>query len=893
MLLALVATVLSLVRLLHRATRLLQIPIPTLIQLLGIDIPSPPHVCLDSVTADAVTLHWSLPDRATSVARHVIQMNGQNVGESEKRETTVTITGLNPDQVYGVRVLAVNSNNYSSAGPLIRLRTRRKSENLVLTNIQPISDNSHDKSLLPDTSPSRKHDSLVHTQFKRGNRDQLSSSSRRDRNDTSSSFVAATQPYTIESLSAELEQIRSEISDTIQQHGHAEEEYTSAEAALQTELQSLREKRKEEDVGRSQLRGESKSLEESKRTLEAQKSKVDKAVKHKIEIIDKIKADFTRWEQEADTAKKRMKEIDRLKAKRNKDIKVREVESRRILHQGHKEIAELEDEIRGLIAKIKKAEMEKDPKLGNASENAFTKLLHAEDVEDKQLERSWQEVQKSLELRYVDVFEQFRDAKEKFGKAQETYASMSMQGSISPVEATKSAKRRNRARNKTRQNVSSPINSYPLHDSRFPDASTFNNLQFPSLHSTFAQFDGSLNNSSSSSLPLNPFSSTNTPSLVDLFPQPLDNASVDDLLSNGGPISPSVNMLLPSNLFVTDDLPQNLSDAELDDTARTRSKTQQSELSMDSSSLFLPSLSGQPLTPGQSLLLSSSGPPSPQSFSHQPISRPYSPLAALSTTSTPQSSFTNGSMPAYFAVGSGLKLNNMSSSGSISDSPLMDKPLTPLNLVMSAASESDDEIRRNSTTSSTSSGFSLMKRSPSRRLLFSGVSGLSSIGNIGRKKESFENSDTSSALASDADEFLNPDEPRTPGRRFANLFSFSTKRNSTSRPGPGPTVSLRETVQAPIGTRRSSFSGSFDSPVVTSPESPTRVSVSTPPSTSTTTTTTTTNSFSTGMGNLFGSPVFGRRNSRFPWDLKNESNGSSGGNGQGARNGNGNGTGTW
>lgn len=78
MLLALVAAFFSLVWLLHRATRLLQIPIPTLVHLLGIDIPASPHVSLDAITSDSVTLHWSLPDRASSVAKHVIQMNGQN-----------------------------------------------------------------------------------------------------------------------------------------------------------------------------------------------------------------------------------------------------------------------------------------------------------------------------------------------------------------------------------------------------------------------------------------------------------------------------------------------------------------------------------------------------------------------------------------------------------------------------------------------------------------------------------------------------------------------------------------------------------------------------------------------------------------------------------------------
>ncbi|KAK9237068.1 hypothetical protein V1525DRAFT_450787 [Lipomyces kononenkoae] len=909
MLLSLVATVLSLLWLLHRATRLLQIPIPTLVQLLGIDIPAPPHVCLDSVTSDSVTLHWSLPDRASSVAKHVIQMNGQNVGQSEKRETTVTITGLNPDQVYGVRVLAVNSNHYSAAGQLIRLRTRRKSEDLVLANIQPITkeiSESPDKYISQPNettnSHAKKSDSpAVRTQFKRGSRSSRHPSPMRSDRTDSSSFTTATQPYTIESLAAELEQIRSEITEVVTQQAHAEEEYASADAALQAELEMLKEKRKEEDAVRSQLRGETKALEESKRNLDSQKSKVERALKHKTEVIEKIASDFVKWDRDRKQAEERKIGIDRLIEGLENETKEKARSSREVLQQGHKDIAELEDEIRGLIAKVKKAEIEKDPHTGSASENAFAKLLHAEDAEDMKLEKAWQEVQKSLELRYVDVFQQYRDAEEKFRQAQETLAT-AMQGTVSSADVSKSAKRRSRTRNKGRQPVSAPITSYPLHDSRFPDASTFNNLQFNQLHTGLMSQSGSseASNTSSGSLPLIPFSMNGPTSAFSLpLDTTLDMSSPEDLLANAGPISPSVDLLLPSNLFVTDDVPQDITATLLDDSeeiVHTRSKTEGSELSVDTNFMFLPSLnqsSNSSNSNGRMLLLSSpsSQPSSPRSLpSSQPSSGPstsagfisggpFFPLGSGLTNqpTLPSSPSLGDSSPLLETLSS---THSNSSAGGSSPHDILNPTSVPpggsslIRVLNASVDDADDnvalDLRQLPSNSSASSNFNFTKRSPSRRSMFGGVGGIASIGNIGgigRKKDSQENSvlQSPARLASDADELilLNSDEPRTPGRRFVNLFSFS-KRNSTSGPSGGPVGQIQaDTLQPPIGTRRAS--GSFNSDDLHAPQNPTReIPVSNGIS----------NTFGTGVGNLFASQVFSRRNGRSLWDFKSDSNNS-------------------
>jgi hypothetical protein len=62
----------------YRVSSLLNIPIPTLVKVLGLDLPDPPRVSLHGVSADTITLHWSLPEKAGSVAKHIIQINGIN-----------------------------------------------------------------------------------------------------------------------------------------------------------------------------------------------------------------------------------------------------------------------------------------------------------------------------------------------------------------------------------------------------------------------------------------------------------------------------------------------------------------------------------------------------------------------------------------------------------------------------------------------------------------------------------------------------------------------------------------------------------------------------------------------------------------------------------------------
>ena len=111
----------------YRASSLLTLPVDQVIRLLNLDIPSPPKVALDSVTSETISLRWQVPDKQ-SVSKHLIQLNGSIIGESDKKDTNVIITGLTPDQLYCIRVIATNSQRLHSAGEIIRVRTRPRSD---------------------------------------------------------------------------------------------------------------------------------------------------------------------------------------------------------------------------------------------------------------------------------------------------------------------------------------------------------------------------------------------------------------------------------------------------------------------------------------------------------------------------------------------------------------------------------------------------------------------------------------------------------------------------------------------------------------------------------------------------------------------------------------------
>ncbi|BFZ64018.1 hypothetical protein YB2330_005156 [Saitoella coloradoensis] len=410
-------TLAALAWIVHRVSRILSIPIPTLVKLIGFDIPLPPKVSLDAVTKDSITLHW-LPEKGGSVTKHVISMNGQPVGESEKRETSVTVTGLTPGQGYAVRIVAANAQNFQTPGEVIRVRTRRASysDGTALENGHPTT-TTEDPEIHAHTHPRTPPIDAVSSPLNRrgllSNRRSVSASSV----DPASANTPPPEPATtetIESLTAQLEQIRRETTELEAQIQHVEEEHVAAEAVLLAELEGLREKKKEEDVARGQLRTETKTLEESKRSVEAHKTRAERALRGEEESVRKLKNEMRRWKEEIETTKQRVEKMRAQTAEEDVQTESRIIALQSEIAQTHGDIANLDAHIRDFSAQLK--DLEAQYSLLAAS------LPEAEAREqelDEHEERAWNDRQRLLERRYVEVFHQYSRAEEEWKRAQE------------------------------------------------------------------------------------------------------------------------------------------------------------------------------------------------------------------------------------------------------------------------------------------------------------------------------------------------------------------------------------------------------------------------------------------------------------------------------------------
>jgi hypothetical protein len=117
----------ALVWLTYRAYQVLNKPLEELAGLLGFDIPFTPIIDLAGVKSDGAVIHWSLPEKQKhrTTLKYEIHINGNVVDTVSLQESAVSITGLQPDSFYVVRVALVNSLEFSSKSAPIRFRTKQ------------------------------------------------------------------------------------------------------------------------------------------------------------------------------------------------------------------------------------------------------------------------------------------------------------------------------------------------------------------------------------------------------------------------------------------------------------------------------------------------------------------------------------------------------------------------------------------------------------------------------------------------------------------------------------------------------------------------------------------------------------------------------------------------
>lgn len=494
----------------------------------------------------------------------------------------MTVTGLNPDHLYNVRVIAANSHNFQAPGQLIRLRTRRKSASSTdvgVSNVSGRADSSEDiPSIQPSLEPSSPHTHNHHHHHHSNSNNQLSRRAARERRSppavelqnqqyaqNAPSFPAEDQ-HSVESLTAALEIVRRDIDDTEVQLLHTEEEFRAAELVLRVELDLLKEKKNEEDSSRQKLRSETRILEEAKRAAEALRTKTDKGLRSKEDEIQRMRNDSLRWDEERVAALEKVEELTQEARESKEHAQSTERDLSEKMKDTQRSIAEMEEEIRAFVGSIKTSEAQREQ--WNVEEEAENARI----AEDEREEREWRIRQRKLETRYVNVYNSYqavsfphaacsggddRDIVLTTTQTELDYIrskellmnSNSRRGShgdIVPLKKTKH--RRHRNRKSRTHTVSNPTHSFPPADPIFPDTSMRNSLHLPrQLGSAF-----------SNSMVGSPFFNIANGAAPTETPDSFDPMSVSlelERLSGNGPMSPTANSLLPSNLFAFEDSP--------------------------------------------------------------------------------------------------------------------------------------------------------------------------------------------------------------------------------------------------------------------------------------------------------------------------------------------------
>ncbi|GAB0137545.1 hypothetical protein EsDP_00005805 [Epichloe bromicola] len=321
----------AVVWLLHRAFQTLWKPVSELVNILGVDIPQAPEVCLAGIRSDAAALAWTRPHSHRLAPKYLIQVNGVQVGEATGSEAGITITGLKPNHFYNIRVVAVGHNNFRSGSPVIRLRTFGKDGRPQLGNSrlpsnfvdpdQPhayTNDDSDDSNEFSYSLPaveatpaldgvsnaSRDITSVAPGQRRNTmNRRHSPSVASADQAQAKSSNPNEPEMSLLE-LNHKFENIRKEIETTLQLIAKEQAEASQQEEELKKERDRKRQALKEKEEHTTQLRATIRSTMEQMRIAEKERQRKEQLLKEKESKKTKIRDSIARLEKEVERMKK-------------------------------------------------------------------------------------------------------------------------------------------------------------------------------------------------------------------------------------------------------------------------------------------------------------------------------------------------------------------------------------------------------------------------------------------------------------------------------------------------------------------------------------------------------------------------------------------------------------
>jgi hypothetical protein len=322
---------------------------------------------------------------------------------------------LKPNNLYNIRIIAVNANNFTAPSRLIRLRTEGRRQSRSDSSSGLISDD-HDGGLLDDSSdeapailvhgPGSESPHIPNIQTREaatggptgrrltvGRRPSPAGQAHEFSPSPSSGLISGhdTSDKTQDELNVELDAVRRDVEETRLQIVQAEEEHNTTLINLTDERDRLRQENKAKEDMSTDLRKELSALEQQNRIAQGRRSKKEKALKDKESERKKMESDMLKWDDEITKLDEDLKRSEQKKLSCHAKAQDEVSRAKEELREKQKSVKSLEEKVKTTGALIKSLEDERqDGQVGDEVDEA-REHEKAEKIKEDQWRREYDE----------------------------------------------------------------------------------------------------------------------------------------------------------------------------------------------------------------------------------------------------------------------------------------------------------------------------------------------------------------------------------------------------------------------------------------------------------------------------------------------------------------------
>lgn len=354
---------------------------------------------------------------------------GTLVGEFSRWDASIQVTGLKPGHYYNIRAVATNAANFSTPGPLIRLRTTLPPAQSVNSasalddaqtsggtpaaagtepaGLRAAVSHTESTTTMPSHAMTREHSgSQSHHHNKRiisGRRNSPAMSGVEHVAGQSGGVGGDEQDEseeTIKQLTEKLDSLRHEYEDTEKQIDDEEDEFETSRTMMIKERDSLKHGLKEKEEASFELKKQVRELDKLNRSTQSKKAAKEKTLHQKLAERQRMKDDLIRWDEEIVEMRKDTEEMeaDRIAVVDGKDKKLTDV--RGAIQRCQVSIKSMEEDIRVRGIQIKSLERDR-----NKSDEGHSDSDRGLERVEKDQDQAWEANLIALQGKYTSLWQ--------------------------------------------------------------------------------------------------------------------------------------------------------------------------------------------------------------------------------------------------------------------------------------------------------------------------------------------------------------------------------------------------------------------------------------------------------------------------------------------------------